>query len=136
MMLGFPSYETREMHVAAIQVVQFDELPGVGRLGRHVEHDSRSRSYGVEALPGQLVEQAVLWRRWSPILDQGNIGSCTTNAMAGWLGCEPHTDNATYAAHFDEQFALWLYERCTRLDRIPGHWPPDDTGSSGLAAAA
>ena len=28
-----------------------------------------------------------------------------------------------------------LYQDATRLDTIPGHWPPTDTGSSGLAAA-
>jgi hypothetical protein len=31
--------------------------------------------------------------------------------------------------------AMLLYEEATRLDRIPGQYPPDDTGSSGLAAA-
>jgi hypothetical protein len=28
-----------------------------------------------------------------------------------------------------------LYKDATKLDKIPGHYPPDDTGSSGLAAA-
>lgn len=32
-----------------------------------------------------------------------------------------------------ETDAVGLYERATHLDRIPGTYPPDDTGSSGLA---
>jgi hypothetical protein len=34
-----------------------------------------------------------------------------------------------------EDDAVQLYEAGTHLDRIPGHYPPDDTGSTGLAVA-
>jgi papain like protease len=122
--------------VVAVCVVQYDELPGAGRCGRHVEHDPRSRAYDVEpADRSQLRARSVLWRRWSPILDQGDISSCTGNALAGLLGSEPFSRNLTGAARFDEAFALDLYEQATTLDRIPGQYPPDDTGSTGLAVA-
>lgn len=105
-----------------------------GRLGRHVEHDPRSREYDVERLHPETVHP-VLWKRYSKILDQGNTGSCTGQAMCGWLGCAPHIVDSGQATAYGEQFAIKLYESATRLDNIPGHYPPDDTGSTGLAAA-
>lgn len=105
-----------------------------GRLGRHVEHDPRSRQYDVEAVSRETVHP-VLWKRYSKILNQGDIGSCTGNAMAGWLGCAPHVGDSGSATEFDEHFAVKLYASATFLDRIPGEYPPDDTGSTGLAVA-
>ena len=32
-----------------------------------------------------------------------------------------------------EQFAVALYSDATKVDAYPGTYPPDDTGSSGLA---
>lgn len=140
--------------MARIDITLYEELPGAGLLGRHREHDSRSWDYAVEA--GAEPAQApppVLWARHSPILDQGNLpaqgiilrgpdgqpiralGSCTGNAMTGWLGCEPHCASAADAATYNENFAIGLYRVATGLDSIPGQWPPDDTGSSGLAVA-
>ncbi len=34
-----------------------------------------------------------------------------------------------------EDDAVQIYEAGTHVDRIPGHYPPDDTGSTGLAVA-
>jgi hypothetical protein len=100
------------------------------RLGRHVEHDIRSLAYAIEPWSEKRLQSA-LWRRRSPILDQAQTGSCTGNALAGALG----TDSARTRGfdNVDEQLALQLYERATQLDRIPGEYPPDDTGSTGLA---
>lgn len=122
--------------MVAIDVIEYDELPGAGRLGRHAEHDPRSRAYAVEpADHPQLVARPVLWRRLSPILDQGDLGACTGFAMAGLLGSEPYSTTVDDAARFGEQFAVDLYETATTLDRVPGAYPPDDTGSTGLAVA-
>lgn len=102
-------------------------------LGRLVEHDPRSRDH---AHPEQVgPASSVLWPRLSPILDQGQLGSCTANAMAGWLGCGPHATSTAAAASYDETFAVDLYSAATHLDPFPGAYPPDDTGSSGLAVA-
>lgn len=137
--------------MAQIRLSLLNENRVAGKpLGRHVEHDSRSRAYAVEPADlSQVQIRPVLWKRWSPILDQGNLlaqgitepgspdalGSCTGNAMTGWLGCEPHCTNAQEGARFDERFAIGLYRVATGLDRIPGQYPPDDTGSTGLAVA-
>lgn len=124
-----------------IDITLYEETPGVGKLGRHREHDQRSRAYAVEPADLSQVDRSpILWDRYSPILNQGGIGSCTGNAMAGWLGCAPHCTSSTDAAQYDETFALKLYSLATRLDRIPGYYSPgdpdsQDTGSSGLAVA-
>jgi hypothetical protein len=127
--------------VVQIDITLYEERPGVGRLGRHREHDPRSRAYAVEpAAAGKVDRSPILWDRYSAILDQGDIGACTGNAMAGWLGCAPHCTSKADAAQYDETFALKLYSLATRLDRIPGYYSPgdpdsQDAGSSGLAVA-
>lgn len=77
----------------------------------------------------------VVWQRFSPIIDQGELGCCTGAAMAGWLGCAPHITSAEQANGFDLEYAHKLYSLATHLDPFPGYWPPTDTGSSGLAVA-
>jgi hypothetical protein len=104
-------------------------------LGRHVEHDSRSRAY---AHPIEhLTLRSVRHQRRIPILDQGDLGSCTGNAAAGALGTEPFAATLTPAqvSGIDEPFAVGVYSEATSLDDVPGAYPPDDTGSSGLAVA-
>jgi hypothetical protein len=106
------------------------EHPGKGRLGRHVEFDPHSRDY--EYVSTVARPRTQLWTRRSPIFDQGNLGSCTGNAVAGCLA----TDSSKGQGHDDltEDDALALYEAATRLDGFPGAYPPDDVGSSGNAA--
>jgi hypothetical protein len=102
-------------------------------LGRLVEHDERSRYYPwAEA---HLPIASVQWPRLSPILDQGELGSCTGNAMAGWLGTAPYAKDPSGSVRFNEALAVELYSLATKLDGFPGQYPPEDTGSSGLAVA-
>jgi hypothetical protein len=105
------------------------EVPGAGRLGRHVEHDEASRAFPAARAP-ELVTR--LHVRHGGVYDQGDLGSCTGNAMAGLLMTEPFWRKGRKLAEPD---AIHLYEWATRLDAIPGAYPPDDTGSSGLAVA-
>lgn len=113
-----------------IEVERLPELPGPGRLGRHREHDERSRAFAAEQLHPI---RTVRWTRRCRIFDQESLGSCTGQAMAGALGTDSvHRQGMAGLSEFD---ALALYEYATQLDRIPGSYPPDDTGSSGLAAA-
>jgi hypothetical protein len=93
-------------------------------LGRHVAHDDESRDYPAEVAP-RLV--SVRHPRNIGILNQRALGSCTGNATAGCLSTQP------FVNAFDESYAVSLYSAATRLDAIDGHYPPTDTGSSGLA---
>lgn len=106
------------------------ELSGRGRLGRHVEHDERSRAFTMPLITRPL--RSVEWQRHCDPFDQGALGSCTGQAMAGCLMTGPCFDPRRILTEAD---AIMLYEQATRLDRIPGFYPPDDTGSSGLAVA-
>ena len=105
------------------------------QLGRVVRHDPRSRQYAAPEPPVSSEVRDVEWPRLSPILDQGDLGSCTGNAMAGWLGCAPHATSADEAQQFDEALAVESVRLATELDDFAGVYPPDDTGSSGLAVA-
>jgi len=99
-----------------------------GRLGRHIEHDPRSRAYAIEAQAATI--QHVRHRRFG-VLDQGQLGSCTGNAITGVLNTLPFHIRATHLKTEDD--AVRLYSEATHLDSYPGSYPPDDTGSSGLA---
>lgn len=100
------------------------------RLGRHVEHDERSKNYPVPRLA--TPPKSVQYDRHCPPFDQGNLGSCTGNAMAGVLMTDPFWKPGRILAEAD---AVRLYSEATHLDNIRGSYPPDDTGSSGLAVA-
>ncbi|WP_433234003.1 hypothetical protein [Actinomadura nitritigenes] len=123
-----------------IRTIPEYRVPGMP-LGRHVRHDSRSRRYPVTAAPlGSL--RSVRHTRYIPILDQGQIGSCTGNAMEGALGSGdffaaiPLTNKARPVlndATADEHQAVDLYSAATRLDSYRGVYPPTDTGSDGLS---
>jgi hypothetical protein len=97
-------------------------------LGRIVEHDERSLQFSA-ARATKLVD--VEHVRHAAPFDQGQLGSCTGNAIAGALMTEPLW-NSKWA--LTEKDAVTLYEKATTLDDAPGSYPPDDTGSSGLAA--
>lgn len=101
------------------------ELPGPGRLGRHVGHDPRSRAFAAEPLAPRTVRH----RHYGPVLDQGQLGSCTGNALAQALNTGPlHRRGEPLLREKD---AVALYSAATALDPFPGAWPPEDTGSDG-----
>jgi len=120
----------------------------LGRLGRHVEHDSRSLAYAHPVLPKSALKP-VQWVRRIPILNQGNLGSCTGNAFTGVLGTDSVGRTAPVSVSvtadskgvftagtypLDEAFAVLAYTLNTKLDNIQGEMPGQDTGSSGVAA--
>jgi len=118
-----------------------DPQPGM-RLGRHLKLDARSLAYmdenDVQAMSTSLQNQA--WERVIPILDQGELGSCTGNAGTGALGTQPFFDavgqkvlTSPQDPQAGEEFAVQLYSDATKVDPFSGSYPPDDTGSSGLA---
>lgn len=118
------------------------------RLGRHIAHDSRSLDYAHHVLP-KVALKAVQWQRRIPILDQGQVGSCTGNALTGVIGTDSAGRTASPVVQLradskrvfkagtytlDEKTALRFYSLNTREDDAEGTYPPDDTGSSSLAA--
>lgn len=110
------------------RVVQLPENPNNEfRLGRHVNHDERSKAFPAQLAPNIL---DVKHNRVTPILDQGALGSCTGNAFVGVLGTEPRKRQT---ASLDEDLAVKVYSLATALDSYPGSYPPDDTGSDGLS---
>lgn len=134
------------------RIIEQKHRPGQ-HLGRHVEHDPRSLRYAHGVLPKAAVK-SVSWTRRIPILDQGQVGSCTGNAATGALGTDSAGRTATTsvtitaagaaASHglftpgvhkLDEAFAVALYSLATILDGITGQYPPSDTGSTGIGVA-
>jgi hypothetical protein len=67
-------------------------------------------------------------------LDQGNLGSCTFNATVHCVSAEPFWSTVNNQT-LDEPLAVKGYSRATQLDNVPGVYPTNDTGSTGLAAA-
>jgi hypothetical protein len=112
------------------------------RLGRHQWLDGRSLSYMVENDVAEMARPLSdrSWDRVLAVLDQGQLGSCTGNAGTGALGTEPFYSAAGKSVLGDandaaagEAFAVQLYSESTKVDGYQGTYPPDDTGSSGLA---
>jgi hypothetical protein len=110
-------------------VRHLEEKPGVGRLGRHIHHDPRSRAFAYTSTKPLVTKT---WERHCAPFDQGDLGSCTGNAMAGALMTDGLYKPGRSLAEPD---AVQLYSAATLLDAIAGHYPPDDTGSTGLAVA-
>jgi hypothetical protein len=102
------------------------------RLGRHIEHDPRSRSFAFGAPLDNSQLRRVRHIRYD-VLNQGQIGSCTGNAVAGVCNTVPIHKTGTKL--LIEKHAVQIYSLATALDEWKGTYPPDDTGSSGLAAA-
>jgi len=106
-------------------------VPG-RRLGRHINHDPRSRNFAFTA-PTPIVTTTHM--RFMPILDQGSVGSCTGNATVGALGTTPLWEVLPARTPLTEAEALILYSDATKIDSAVGSYPPDDTGSDGLSVA-
>lgn len=103
-------------------------------LGRHVHHDSRSLDYLVVA-DGTVADAS--WQRDTPILDQGQVGSCTGNATVGVLGTDPFYPTIQALPKpptLNEAEALRIYSAAEVIDG-DGPYPPNDNGSSGLSVA-
>lgn len=96
-------------------------------LGRNVNHDPRSLAFPARTA---VTHRPVAHRHYGPVLDQGDVGSCTGNAMAQALNTVPLRQKGKF---FTEVDALDIYSAATHLDGITGYYPPTDTGSDGLS---
>src|SRR5690348_6411266 len=99
------------------------------RLGRHINFDSRSANFAFDT--SGIVIKDTIHKRFIPILDQANIGSCTGNAGIGNINTVPFLgNNKIYAPN--EDGAIKLYSDAEKVDGGVGY-PPEDAGSSGLS---
>lgn len=94
------------------------------RLGRHVEHDPRSWDHPAQRAP-RIV--SVRHQATGLPLDQGQIGSCTANALCGALNSAP---DFTAGKPLTEPDAVRVYELETKMEGQP--YPPNDPGGTGL----
>lgn len=117
--------------------VEHQRSPGApGGLGRHVNHDPQSRAFAHQPSSTTLVSKT--WDRHYPVLDQGQTGSCTGNAMLGSVYTgkvyEALTDALKASLQPTEAVARdVLYHLATTLDPYNGTYPPTDTGSDGVS---
>jgi hypothetical protein len=106
------------------------------RVRRHVHHDSRSKLYPFRTDGLQLV--STIHARHIPILDQGQVGSCTAETGIGNLGTDPcyatlhDVNDSPYT--LDQPGAYRLYSDEEVLDG-DGPYPPNDQGGCGLSIA-
>lgn len=109
----------------------------VYKLGRHINHDERSKQYGIVPISAEKIVSR-RWARRASVFDQGQVGSCTGNAAAGWVGTDDASRQgiATLAdgTAVDEKLALAIYSAAETIDG-DGPYPPNDNGSSGLSVA-
>jgi hypothetical protein len=112
-----------------LYVVRIEDQPR--QLGRQVVHDPRSRNFPGPRAAGVLKSKR--HRVYDPYPNPNQpVGCCTGVAecvMANTVG------NRVRGKILRMDTALDLYRRASRTDPWPGAWEPDDTGSSGLAAA-
>jgi hypothetical protein len=109
------------------------------RCKRHVLHDTESRRYAHDTTG--LTVASVEHARTLPILDQGDVGSCTAEAGFGVLGTAPYSGDQAVGAAVTKAFGGWdqagtyrLYSAEESLDG-DGPYPPNDNGSTGLTLA-
>jgi len=103
-------------------------------LGRTVWHDEASRQHPATWHRLRSVEWPLA--EGAQVLDQGRLGSCTANALCQALNTEHGLAQRQLRGQgsiLAELDARGIYSDATKVDPYPGEWPPEDTGSSGLA---
>lgn len=103
------------------------------RLGRNVVHDPQSRSFARTATidPKSWRDKRV--RIYDPLPNPNQChGECTGCAKAMQLNA---VDNRIKGIVLNMDNAHDLYSWASQNDPWDGAWPPNDTGSSGLASA-
>ena len=124
-----PKKPKKDVDVEIKTVVKPEEVVPGKPLGRFVRHDPRSWNFKAPRAPKVV---SVLHKRHCPPFNQGQtLGSCTGNAVAGLLMTDPFWRKGRMLTERD---AVKLYSRATHIDPYQGIYPPNDTGSSGLAA--
>lgn len=116
-------------HIEASEVVP-QQSP---LLGRQLLHDERSRAFPMTAAVDRSTWRDRSVRLYDPLPNPNQtIGCCTGVAKCCQLNA---IGNRVLGRVLDMPDAERIYSENTKIDPWPGEWPPDDTGSSGLASA-
>lgn len=115
---------------ADLHVVTIDQQDV--RLGRQVVHDPRSRRFAFPLTAVDLPTQPFRHRLYNPrTTPRQRVGCCT--GVDQMVKCNA-LGNRRIGVVLGMAEAERLYSRASQIDPWPGSWPPEDTGSSGLAA--
>jgi hypothetical protein len=102
-------------------------------LGRQKVHDPRSKAFAVTAPIDKSKWRSKTIRIYDPPKNPNQChGECTGVAKCVQMNA---VGNRVTGIIFGMTDAHRFYHEATRLDPFDGEWPPDDTGSSGLASA-
>lgn len=115
------------------------------RLGRNLHLDPRSRAFFIPEADSFADIKDVVHKCNIPILDQGQVGSCTGETGTAVMASDDLWDAVKSALSqvdekVDQDWAYQLYSDTTKDDPFPGYWDPadpksQDTGSDGLSTA-
>ena len=126
-------FDDRSAHVELIRPVAHPEY----KLGRHLEHHPESWNHPF-TLAAPIHYETIYHPDTSPILNQKQVGGCVGFTGADILNTEmfaPVRIAFNNGRFFENKDGLRFYHLATMADAIPGAYPPDDTGSSGLGLA-
>jgi hypothetical protein len=100
-------------------------------LGRIKNHDPQSRSFAAATPVDRSNWKSKAIRLYDPRVNPNQtIGNCTGCAKSMQLNALGNTKPGVLGM----PAAVKLYSRATEVDPWEGSYPPDDTGSSGLAS--
>lgn len=103
------------------------------RLGRQLVHDEASRGFTLPTAVDRSTWHDKLISIFDPVINPNQeIGCCTGVAKAIEFNS---AGNRVSGVINDMDDAIQIYSHATTIDPWDGSYPPDDTGSSGLAAA-
>lgn len=102
-------------------------------LGRNKVHDERSRAWAATVPVDKSTWRSKAIRLYEPSPNPNQeVGCCTGVAKCSQLNA---IGNRVTGRVLGMGHALSIYHRNTQIDPWEGEYPPDDTGSSGLASA-
>jgi hypothetical protein len=102
------------------------------RLGRNKVHDEASRAFALPVSVDRSLWRDKAIRLYDPIPNPNQpVGCCTGVGKCCQFNA---VGNRKTGVVLNMDDAIRIYSRNTQIDPWPGSYPPDDTGSSGLAS--